>query len=393
MGPEPSLPVPGNIHPFSNDLYLPMSSDLPNGQLIPMPSSKCTVVHRVKIIKSAFTGIWSIHTPNCLAPQPRTGHYTVIDEEKNIMYIGNGLGADGETILDLWALDLNTYTWRNIPLCGTEFSPRVGARAILNNGFLIVFGGYSAPNYYADLHTINLETGEIKVVITNGEVPEPRSTPIIAMYGQELFVWGGFNGRMLSDLHILHLDTMTWETKKTDVSGRTAAPFVTYGDKIYSFGSSKQGGLLEIDMTNHTVNILKTIGSEPPSAVMSAGMARVDNLVFFFGGKSNSQWTLIYACDLTKRWWFVFHVMPDGESVSVSDGSVSDIGLFMLPRLNSFSLVYNEPRRELVATLGEPHNDPPQLFLVQIGEALSVIHMRDDLIDVLHLSNPSTHFA
>ena len=386
MGPEPSMPTAGHVRPYSNDLYMPMATGEVESSrdFVPVPMSKCTVVHRMKILKSAFSGIWSITTPNCICPCPRTGQFTVLDEENSKVYIGYGLDQNGETLFDLWELDLASYTWRQIPLTGEKLSPRVGAKAIKNNNFLIIFGGYSAPNYFAELHCIRIDTGEVRMIDTNGEIPAPRSTPIIGIYGQKLFVWGGFNGQMLSTLHILHLDTLTWEAIPQDIQGRTAVPFVAYNDKIYSFGSSKQGGLLQIDMSRDTVEILQTTGSEPPSAVMAAGMTRVDDTLFYFGGKSSSQWTLMYACDINKRWWYVFHVMPDGESVSVTDGSVSDIGLFMLPRLHSFSLFYNKLNRELVATLGEPESDPPQLFIVQIGDALGVIHMRDDMLDMLH---------
>jgi hypothetical protein len=79
-------------------------------------------------------------------------------------------------------------------------------------------------------------------------------------------------------------------------------------------------------------------------------------------------------------WWFVFHVMPDGDSVSIADGSISEMGLFMLPRLHSFGMCYVQERREIMAFLGSPERDPPPLFVVSVGEALSVIHLREDMI-------------
>ena len=381
MGPAPTIPV----HPYLNDIYV-MIQDGDNPQEgAPMPSTKSTMQYNPKILKGPFAGIWSVFTPNCVCPIPRAGHFTVHDPINNLMYIGYGLDEMDNCLNDLWVFDLKTYKWRQIPLTGQVLSPRVGARALLSGNYLIIFGGYCNKVYYADLHSINVQTGEVAMIETQGEQPPARSTPITTMYNGRYFIWRGYNGQMLSTLHALDVSTRVWQHYPQDIVGRTAIPGCQIGDKFYAYGSSKTGGVIRIDLTNCRVELIPTTGAEPPSTVMGAGMASVENLLFFFGGKSSSKWTLVYAFDVTKDWWFVFHVMPDGESVSVSDGSVSDLGLFMVPRINAFSLVYNEPKRELVATLGDPMNNPPHVFIVSIGDALAVIHQRDDMLDMLKL--------
>jgi hypothetical protein len=93
----------------------------------------------------------------------------------------------------------------------------------------------------------------------------------------------------------------------------------------------------------------------------------------------------MYACDVTRMWWFVFHIMPDGETVSLADGSVSQLGLFMLPRIHSCAICYAEEKRQIVAFLGYPEKDPPPLFVVSCGEALGVINLRDDMLSALKM--------
>ena len=95
-----------------------------------------------------------------------------------------------------------------------------------------------------------------------------------------------------------------------------------------------------------------------------------------------NDWTLVYACDLTKMWWFVFHITPDEETVTLADGAVIDIGLILLPRIHSFGVVYVPEKREIVAFMGS-NKDPPPLFVLGIGFAMGFINLREDMLGML----------
>jgi hypothetical protein len=198
-------------------------------------------------------------------------------------------------------------------------------------------------------------------------------------------VWGGFNGDFPSELHVLDLTDKSWRQYSQKVAGRTAMPHVMYNHLLYSYGSSKSGGMLVINLDTNDIITRQSTGAEPPGSVLASGMVRIGKYAFFFGGRANSNWTLMYACDLSAMWWFVFHVMADGETVSVTDGSLSDIGLFMLPRIHSFSMCYVSETRQIVALLGHPEKDPPPLFLVSVGEAMAVVNLRDDMLEMLKI--------
>jgi hypothetical protein len=113
---------------------------------------------------------------------------------------------------------------------------------------------------------------------------------------------------------------------------------------------------------------------------MGAGMVRADRYLFFSGGRANGDWSLMYACDLDRMPWFDFGVLPDGEAVSFADGSVS--GLLMLPRIHSFGMCYVAATRQIVAFLGTRRRTRP-LFVVDLSEALGVIHPREDMVVAL----------
>lgn len=392
MGPQPSaLPNAGFIRPYSDDMYIPvggsrMNDERAGSELIPSPKTKCKTIHRAYILKTGFCGIWSVTTSNTLGPCPRTGHFFCHDESNQKIYIGYGLAQNDVPMDDFWELDTVTLNWRRVPLKGDKVSPRSGTKACLVGRRIVLFGGYSDPNYFADLHTIEIDTGIVTKIQTNGYEPSPRSSPIVGCYNNKYFVWGGFNGEWPNELNILDLNTMTWRQIQNGISGRTSIPFVQIGDTLYCYGGSKSAGMLCLNMDKEEITIKECIGAPPPSQSISAGMVQVEKYLFYFGGKlaSNSnKWTLMYACDVTKMWWFVFHIIPDGESVSIIDGSISDSGLFMLPRIHSFGVSYIKEKRTIMAFLGYPLKDPPSLFSVYIGEAMSIIHHREDMISVL----------
>lgn len=393
MGPQPSaIPNAGFVRPYSDDVYMPvgcsrMNDERDGNHIMPAPRTKCKTIHRAYILKTGFCGIWSITASNSLGPCPRTGHFFCHDQANQKIYIGYGLSQNEEPLDDFWELDIKTLKWRKIPLIGDKVTPRSGAKGCLIGKRIVLFGGYSEPNYFSDLHTIELGTGIVSMVQTNGSCPSPRSSPIIGFYNNKFFVWGGYNGEWPNELNILDLDTMTWRQIQQGISGRTSIPFVQINEILYCYGGSKSGGMLCLNMDKEELTIKECIGAPPPSQSISAGMVQVEKYLFYFGGKlanNSNKWTLMYACDIKRMWWFVFHIIPDGESVSIADGSISDTGLFMLPRIHSFGVSYIKEKRTIMAFLGYPLKDPPPLFSVYIGDAMSMIHLREDMIAVLN---------
>jgi hypothetical protein len=388
MGVAPSaVPSITDVRPYSDDLYMPIGGIRMNDERgsvgLVGPSSLCRVIHRQGIIRTGFAGIWSIVIPSTTSPCPRTGHFCCYDAEAHFAYIGYGLTDNSTPLCDLWRLNTLTHTWTNIPLHGQVLSARSGTRAALIGTHLVLFGGYSAPTYFTDLHTIDVKTGEVGLVSTKGSPPSPRSTPVVVIYNNKYYVWGGFNGGYPSELNVLSFETMTWFQYPQQISGRTAVPAELAGNILYIYGGSKTGGLICVNLDTFEVQSRDTIGSGPPSSVMGAGMIRIGRYLFFFGGRSNNDWGFMYVCDLIRMWWFIFHIIPDGETVFVGDGSVSNVGLFMLPRLHSFSMCYVRKTRQIMAFLGYPEKNPPPLFIVSCGEALSIINMKEDMIDAL----------
>jgi hypothetical protein len=113
---------------------------------------------------------------------------------------------------------------------------------------------------------------------------------------------------------------------------------------------------------------------------MGAGMVAVGQYLVFVGGRGNSNWTSMHACDVERMWWLVFHVMPDGATVSAADGAIKPLSLFMLPRIHSCAMCYVQEERKIVAFLGHPEKDPPPIFVVACGQALAITNLREDML-------------
>ena len=386
MGSDSSSVEASSVRPYTNNLYMPVTStrfDDERRETV-TPSNRCSVRQTSRILKMGFAGIWSDIIPSSLPPIPRTGNFSAYDAENHIVYIGYGIANNDELLSDVWSLNTLTLQWSNVKLSGTLFSPRSGSRALFHDGKIIIFGGYSEPDYYSDLHFIDVSTGIVSPIETTGDLPQPRTSPILALYNNKFYVWGGYNGQWPSSLSVLDLNSLIWTEYPTEISGRTNIPFIQIDNIVYSYGGSRSGGLLLLDLDNNNVRVEKTRGAEPPYSVMGSGMVQIEKFLIFFGGRASSNWTLMYACDITKKWWFVFHVLPDGETVTYSDGTVSDTGIFMLPRIHDFGVIYEEQKRKIIAFLGAPERNPSPLFVVSVAPALSVIHLRDDMSDVLY---------
>ncbi|EAY18553.1 Kelch motif family protein [Trichomonas vaginalis G3] len=375
-------------HGTPSDMCLPVVGTRMNDEKVMSQlraaSQLKTPTKRNHIVRTAFTAIWSQIQPNGpLTPHSRVGQFYSTCTELGIAITGLGITDDNTYLNDIWALNQQTLTWTNLQITGDQISPRANARATCLGHILYIFGGACEPVFYNDLFSIDLTTGQCTLIQTTGDIPSPRSAPIVGGLDGKIYVWGGYDSLWPSDLHVLDLSTNVWKAYPQEIQGRTGVGYTLVGDKIYCFGSAKTGGLLQIDLTELKVSLVQTTGAEPPSSLANSSMIFFDHYLIVIGGKFHVDWTLIYACDITRFWWFVLHVLPDGETVSQTDGCVSDLGLFMLPRAHSMGASWCPTRREIVTFLGFPTKDPPPLYILSVGEAMGVLNMRSDMLEML----------
>lgn len=342
---------------------------------------------KIPLFKTAYHGVWSMHYPDSIAPEPRVGHAYAYDKDKDNIIIAYGRGASLRYLNDIWSLHIPTNKWTSIK--ANLLSPRSYASGTIIGRLFYIFGGECESKYYNDLHSIDLDTGEVRIVEIPGTQPSPRASAVLFASPDALFLWGGStNGQLHEAVHILRAKSDGWHRHEILHTGRAAPAYCVHKGNYYIFGSSKGHGLIKFNPSTKSFESLHCTGTEPSHEMQHSAICGVSDYLFVVGGEADSQFMHIYALDLKRNWWFAFHVRPDMESLGPEDGAVNKVGLFMLPREHSATLVYHEPTRTLVSTLGSKMHNPTPTFRLSIGLALAALHMRSDMYEVLHVSIP-----
>lgn len=375
-----------NAKPFKAEPYILIEPHDDDSDMMTIPTTNSnTFSHTDKIYTMGFNAKWSMFLPNSITPRPRTSHFMVYLPDKNEAICGYGIDGKDSLLNDLWSLDLNQMKWKQINYDNQTIIPRNGTTAVLVGSKIYLFGGFSGNSYLSDLHTINLSDFKVEhITFQNAISPPGRIGHVIAEYNGKILIWGGYNGDWLSDLWIYDTVLNSWREIQTDVKGRTSAAFASHKDFLYIFGAAATDALLRFSWITEKIELIKTTGTSPPSELSAASMIAVDRFLLLFGGKlEKKKFGLMYGFDTVKNKWFVFHVVPDGVSTVLVDGMIDKNGQFMVPRIWSASIVYRVNKRDVVLFLGAPLLEPPNLCVVELGDALSVLHLQNDLLQIL----------
>lgn len=328
------------------------------------------------LLEQAFSGVWSNIFPKTASPPQRFGQFSVSTPSK--AFVGFGVSSDGSAICDLWELDTASLTWREIPLSGHKINQLAGAAATIADNLIYVFNVTNA-----EVYSINTSDGTVSLLPAQGTVPGARASPVFQHVNGELVLWGGFNGEWLTTLSIYNIASGEWRESNPKVTGRAAASWALVDDIIYVFGG---GDMIKVDLRSRWVEPVACKGTPPPSDCVEGQMVHVERFLLYFGGKSANCWTYVYAFDLVRQTWFVFFVRPDEQTVHLSDGKVSENGVFMLPRIHGFGAAYCAEKKRLVGFFGVPQNEQNPLYVLDIAEALATMHVYEDMLGTLQVT-------
>lgn len=348
------------------------------------------------LLKTAYHGIWSMEYPQGAPPEPRNGQCSVFDPIRNELIIAYGVNESGKCLNDAWILNIPTFTWRN--LSRGLLSPRQYPSATLIGRKMYIFGGVSNLDFYTDLHSIDIDTGVLTVIETTGIGPSPRTSPIFFSSDNNLFIWSGFDGNTDNNLYSLNINELNWKTIPQEMTSRSAACICTFpsphqqpfcqnnesnpDDEIFVFGSTKGTGLLTFNKKTLQFDSVNCTGPAPLPELTHPSMIAADEYIFVIGGEATLGHMYLFALEVKRKWWFAFHVRPDNNSLTLTDGVVSKIGLFMMPREHSSALAYNKSTKELISVMGSRLLNPTPAFKVAIGVALGVLHLRSDMYEM-----------
>uniref|UniRef100_A0A0D9Y013 Acyl-CoA-binding domain-containing protein n=1 Tax=Leersia perrieri TaxID=77586 RepID=A0A0D9Y013_9ORYZ len=237
-------------------------------------------------------------------PKPRYKHAAAVVQEKMYVFGGN---HNGRYLGDMQVLDFKSLSWSKLEvqaqpgpseLAGTaSLAPCAGHALVPWGNMILCLAGHTRE------HTESLSVKEFdpqtctwSTMRTYGRSPSSRGGQSVTLIGDTLVVFGGEgNGRsLLNDLHILDLETMTWdefETTGTPPSPRSEHAAACYADRsllIFGGGSHSTcfNDLYLLDMQTMEWSRPKHQGITPEPRAGHAGVTVGENWFITGGGNS-----------------------------------------------------------------------------------------------------------
>lgn len=350
-----------------------------------------------QLLKTAYRGIWSMEHSTTLGPIARIGQCHVFDKETNSIIIAYGYTQNGDYLNDMWSFNIDTSEWKRIS--NSLLSPRQYPSAVLIGREMYIFGGAHEIEFYADFHRINIDTGRVELIPIDGEGPCPRTSPMLFVKNNTIYLWSGYDGRSHGGVYSIDIESiinvdlnnqsecpkLTWHRFQSSNTGLPAPAYCEFRDHYFVFGGINGSPIAQFIPEQGEFDPFPCTGTEPSIELSRPSLLAVDEYIFLIGGEATINFMHIFALDVKRKWWFAFHVRPDNNTLSVSDGMVNKIGLFMLPREHSAAVAYSEKKRAIYSIMGSKMIEPPPIFKIDLGEALASVHLRSDMIEMLVL--------
>ncbi|KAL5569474.1 hypothetical protein UlMin_026049 [Ulmus minor] len=258
-------------------------------------------------------------------PSARYKHAAAVVDEK--LYITGG-SRNGRYLSDVQVFDFRKLEWSNVKLKPNSdkleeseslevLSPISGHNMIKRGNKLLLLGGLSKK--LADEITvwfIDLETHICGIMETSGKAPVPRGGQSTTLVGSRLIVFGGEDRsrRLLNDVNVLDLETMTWdvlETTQTPPAPRFDHTAAVHGDRyLLIFGGCSHASFFNdlhvLDLQSMEWSQPQTLGDLVTPRAGHAGITIDENWYIVGGGDNSNGCPETLVLDMSKLVWSVF---------------------------------------------------------------------------------------
>ncbi|XVF06048.1 hypothetical protein REPUB_Repub06bG0014700 [Reevesia pubescens] len=244
----------------------------------------------------AKAGPKSVESPSTINIAPCAGH-SLIPWENKLLSIAGHTKDPSETI-QVKAFDLQTGTWSMLKTYGKAPVSRGGQSVTQVGTTLVIFGGQDAKRALLnDLHILDLETLTWDEIDAVGVPPSPRSDHAAAVHAERylLIFGGGSHATCFNDLHVLDLQAMEWSrpTQQGEIpTPRAGHAGVTVGENwfIVGGGDNKSGAseTVVLNMSTLVWSVVTSVQGRVPLA--SEGLSLVvgsfngEDILVSFGG-------------------------------------------------------------------------------------------------------------
>ncbi|XP_076957384.1 acyl-CoA-binding domain-containing protein 4-like [Bidens hawaiensis] len=240
-------------------------------------------------------------------PPVRYKHAAVVVDEK--LYIVGG-SRNGRYLSDVQAFDLRTLSWSTVALSTKvdtenvndstlpEVFPAISGHSTVKwgNKVLLVGGHSKDASDNVTVRFIDIESHVCGVMEVTGKVPVARDGHSVSLVGSKLVMFGGEDKhrQLMNDVHVLDLETMTWnvvETIQTPPAPRVDHTSTVHANRYLQIFGGCTHSIFFNDL--HVLDLETLEWSQPPiqGDVVSprAGHAGVsiDEKWFIVGGGDN----------------------------------------------------------------------------------------------------------
>jgi len=216
-------------------------------------------------VLSMETGQWELKEPTGESPEERTYHAAVAWGRKMLVFGGfpsfpsfakwGAFGGGDMAKNDLHEYDAEACSWARVEAGGDVPSGRHGMTAVVAEGAVYVFGGYSGNAAMNDLFRLDVPVGGGSLggcawtrLQPSGTPPPPRWRHVSWAYGGDVYVLGGSTREAqalnLGDLHCYRVAENRWEAVECAgeaPSARHDCTAVVHGEVVYLFGGNAGG--------------------------------------------------------------------------------------------------------------------------------------------------------
>ncbi len=283
----------------------------------------CTVFLVVAVVASAederawaWRAVVPVEGP---APQLRSGGTAVFDPVARRVVIFGGQSDQG-FLNDVWAFDLFTSTWAELPTVGARPEPRLGANAVYDpNGHqMVIWAGQQASRFFNDTWALDLSRLEWR------DLSPPSSARPQARYGagavfdpleRAMVQFAGFTdlSQRFNDTQVFDLDTNSWEevgprpdSARPEIRCLLTAALDLVSRRMIIHGGQRTGPLDDtwaFDLgTRQWTNLTPEV--RPPGRMLASSFIDREGRFVVFGGATgagrvNETWTF----DLARGEW------------------------------------------------------------------------------------------
>jgi N-acetylneuraminic acid mutarotase len=326
-------------------------------------------------------------------PKARYEHGAAVVQDKMYIYGGN---HNGRYLNDIHVLDLRSWTWSKIEAkAGAEsqespsprtFAPCAGHSLIpWENKLLSIAGHTKDPTESIQVKVFDLQSNTWSTLKTYGKAPVSRGGQSVTLFGTSLVFFGGQDAKrtLLNDLHILDLETMTWD--EIDAVGVPPSPRSDHAAAVHAerylliFGGGSHAtcfnDLHVLDLQTMEWSRPTQQGEIPTPRAGHAGVTVGENWFIVGGGDNKSGVSETVVLNMSTLVWSVVTtvqgrvpVASEGLSLIVSSYNGEDI-------LVSFG-GYNGRYNSEVNVLKPSHKSTLQSKIIEtpVPDSVSAVH-------------------